>query len=115
VYTTRTLEVALSLTRGDVLELDAMDRGDAIDFLSKSLVKKELLSNQAMTDKLLDELTCLPLAIAQAAAYLNINRTTIARYLWQLHNTEQDLVCLMSREFRDDTRYKGSANAVATT
>jgi hypothetical protein len=115
VYTTRTLEVAVALTRGDVLELDAMDRGDAIDFLSKSLVKKELLSNQAMTDKLLDELTCLPLAIAQAAAYLNVNRTTIARYLWQRHNTEQDLVHLMSRDSRDDTWYKGSANAVATT
>ncbi|KAI4940878.1 hypothetical protein J4E91_011135 [Alternaria rosae] len=115
VYTTRTLEVAVSLTRGDVLELDAMDRGDAIDFLSKSLVRKELLCNQAMTDKLLDELTCLPLAIAQAAAYLNINRTTIAKYVQLLHSTEQDLVSLLSREFRDDTRYKGSANAVATT
>jgi hypothetical protein len=115
VYTTRTLEVAVSLTRGDVLELDAMDRGDAIDFLSESLVRKELLRNQVMTDKLLDELTCLPLAIAQAAAYLNINRMTITKYLRLLHRTEQDLVRLMSKEFRDDTRYKDSANAVATT
>ncbi|KAI4940762.1 hypothetical protein J4E91_011249 [Alternaria rosae] len=115
VYTTRTLEVAVSLTRGDVLELDAMDRRDAIDFLFESLVRKELLNNQAMTDKLLDELTCLPLAIAQAAAYLNINRMTITKYLQLLHRTEQDLVSLLSREFRDDTRYKGSANAVATT
>ncbi|CAN9209820.1 unnamed protein product [Alternaria alternata] len=115
VYTTRTLEVAVSLTRGDVLELDAMDRGDAIDFLSESLVRKELLRNQTMTDKLLDELTCLPLAIAQAAAYLNINRMTITKYLRLLHRTEQDLVRLMSKEFRDDTRYKQSANAVATT
>jgi tetratricopeptide (TPR) repeat protein len=115
VYTTRTLEVAVSLTRGDVLELGAMGRGDATDFLSKSLVRKELLADQAMTDRLLDELTCLPLAIAQAAAYLNMNQTTIARYLWLLHNTEQDLVGLMSEDFRDDTRYKGSANAVATT
>jgi tetratricopeptide (TPR) repeat protein len=115
VYTTRTLEVAVSLTRGDVLELGAMDRGDAIDFLSESLVRKELLRNQTMTDKLLDELTCLPLAIAQAAAYLNINRMTITKYLRLLHRTEQDLVRLMSKEFRDDTRYKQSANAVATT
>lgn len=106
VYTTRTLEVAVSLTRGNVLELGAMDRGDAIDFLSESLVRKELLTNQAMTDKLLDELTCLPLAIAQAAAYLNINRMTITKYLRLLHRTEQDLVRLMSKEFRDDTRYK---------
>ncbi|CAN9183440.1 unnamed protein product [Alternaria alternata] len=115
VYTTRTLEVAVSLTRGDVLELDAMDRRDATDFLSRSLIRKELLRDCAMTDKLLDELTCLPLAIAQATAYLNMNRTTITRYLWLLHNTEQDLVGLVSEEFRDDTRYEGSANAVATT
>jgi len=115
LYTTRTLEVAVSLTRGDVLELDTMDRGDAMDFLSKSLVRKELLSNQAVTDKLLDELTCLPLAIAQAAAYLNRNRMPVAKYLQLLRCTEQDLVRLLSREFRDDTRYKGSANAVATT
>jgi tetratricopeptide (TPR) repeat protein len=115
VYTTRTLEVAVSLTRGDVLELGAMGRGDATDFLSKSLVQKKLLADQAMTDRLLDELTCLPLAIAQAAAYLNMNQTNIAKYLWLLHNTEQDLVGLMSEDFRDDTRYKGSANAVATT
>jgi hypothetical protein len=91
------------------------DRGDATDFLFKSLVRKELLADQAMTDRLLDELTCLPLAIAQAAAYLNMNQTTIPRYLWLLHNTEQDLVGLMSEDFRDDTRYKGSANAIATT
>jgi tetratricopeptide (TPR) repeat protein len=115
VYTTRTLEVAVSLTRGDVLELGAMDRGDAIDFLSESLVRKELLRDCAMTDKLLDELTCLPLAIAQAAAYLNINRMTITKYLRLLQRTEQDLVRLMSKEFRDDTQYKQSANAVATT
>ncbi|RAR09054.1 kinesin light chain 2 [Stemphylium lycopersici] len=115
VYTTRTLKIAVSLTHGDVLELDAMDRRDATDFLSRSLVQKDLLINQATTNKLLDELTYLPLAIAQAAAYLNMNRMTITRYLWLLHNTEQDLVGLMSEEFRDDTRYKGSANAVATT
>ncbi|KAF2993765.1 hypothetical protein E8E13_001931 [Curvularia kusanoi] len=115
LYTTRTLEVAVPLTPGDVLELGAMDRQDAREFLSRSLVRKELLINKATTDELLDQLACLPLAIAQAAAYLNLNQTTITKYLWLLHNTEQDLVGLMSEEFRDDTRYKGSANAVATT
>jgi tetratricopeptide (TPR) repeat protein len=115
LYTTRTMEVAVSLTQYDVLELEAMDRRDATDFLSKSLIRKELLRDRAMTDKLLDELTCLPLAIAQAAAYLNMNRTTTAKYLQLLHSTEQDLIGLLSREFRDNTRYKGSSNAVATT
>ncbi|KAF2993768.1 hypothetical protein E8E13_002106 [Curvularia kusanoi] len=116
VYTTRTLEVAVSLTRGDdVLELGAMDRRDATDFLTKSLIRKALLADQAMTGKLLDELTCLPLAIAQAAAYLNKNRMSISKYVQLLRSAEQDLVRVMGREFRDDTRYRSSKNAVATT
>ncbi|KAF2832835.1 HET-domain-containing protein [Ophiobolus disseminans] len=115
VYTTRTLDVAVSLTRGDVIELRAMDRQDAKDFLKKSLIRKDLLCNGAATTELLDELTCLPLAIAQAAAYLNMNRVSIAKYLKLLRNTEQDIVGVMSREFRDNTRYEGLANAVATT
>jgi tetratricopeptide (TPR) repeat protein len=114
VYTTRTPEVA-ELTRGDVIELGAMDREDAFTFLTKSLTRKDLFLNDATTIDLLDELTCLPLAIAQAAAYLNRNRVSVAKYLQLLRSTEQDMVALMSREFRDDTRYKQSANAVATT
>jgi tetratricopeptide (TPR) repeat protein len=114
VYTTRTPEVA-ELTRGDVIELEAMDRQDAVAFLTKLLKRKDLLRNDAMTSELLDELTCLPLAIAQAAAYLNRNRMSVAKYLQLLRSTEQDMVALMSREFRDDTRYHGSANAVAMT
>jgi hypothetical protein len=70
VYTTRTPEVA-ELTRGDFIELGAMDCQDAAAFFTKSLTKKDLLRDEATTTELLDELTCLPLAIAQAAAYLN--------------------------------------------
>ncbi|KAL6152542.1 hypothetical protein ACJQWK_04653 [Exserohilum turcicum] len=115
IYTTRTMEVAVSLTQGDVLELGAMNWQDAREFLSNSLVRKALLRDTAMTDTLLDELTCLPLAITQAAAYINRNRISILKYLQLLRSTDQGLISLMSREFRDDTRYKGSSNAVATT
>jgi hypothetical protein len=114
VYTTRTPEVAQQ-TRGDAIELGAMDRQDAVAFFTRSLTRKDLLCNDAMITELLDELTCLPLAIAQAAAYLNKNRMSVAKYMQLLRSTEQDMVALMSREFRDDTRYKRSANAVATT
>jgi tetratricopeptide (TPR) repeat protein len=115
LFTTRTLEVAGELTGSDVLELGAMDRQDATTFLTKSLIKKELPSDSVATTDLLNELMCLPLAIAQAAAYLNRNSISIREYLRLLRNTELDLVELMSREFRDDTRYQGTANAVATT
>jgi tetratricopeptide (TPR) repeat protein len=114
VYTTRTLEVAVSLTGNDVLELGAMSQQDAASFLKKSLIGVEM-QNDSAADELLDELACLPLAISQAAAYLNMNRTPIKKYLKLLQSTEHDTTSLMSREFRDGTRYKGSANAVATT
>jgi tetratricopeptide (TPR) repeat protein len=114
LFTTRTKEIAASLTPGDVLELGPMSRQDASDFLEKMLIKKDLIREDT-EETLLDELTYLPLAIAQAAAFLNKTGVSIATYLQLLQSTEQDLVELMSREFRDDTRYHGSANAVATT
>jgi tetratricopeptide (TPR) repeat protein len=115
VFTTRVQELAVSLTRGDVLELGSMSRLDAMNFLEKSLIRKNLTEELKEMEELLDELACLPLAIAQAAAYLNMNRTTITRYLRLLRHTEQDTISLMSKEFRDQTRYKGLANAVAST
>ncbi|PVH94209.1 kinesin light chain [Periconia macrospinosa] len=114
LFTTRVRELAVSLTRGDVLKLGPMDRPDAVHFLEASLAN-DVVRNEATTNELLDELAYLPLAIVQAAAYLNINEMSVARYLQLLRSTEQSLVDLMSREFRDETRYEGSANAVATT
>ncbi|CAN9399578.1 unnamed protein product [Alternaria alternata] len=115
VFTTRVQELAVSLTRGDVLELGSMSKPDATNFLEKSLITKSLTEDREAVEGLLDELAFLPLAIAQAAAYLNMNRTTITKYLRLLRHTEQDTISLMSKEFRDQTRYKGSANAVAST
>jgi tetratricopeptide (TPR) repeat protein len=115
VFTTRHQEVAVSLTGSDVIELEKMDGKEAADFLEKALIRKNLLRQDAITTKLLDELDYLPLAIAQAAAYINTNKTSISGYLRLLGSTEQDIVSIMSREFRDSTRYKNSASAIATT
>jgi hypothetical protein len=92
VYTTRTLEVAVSLTRSDTgiiryLELGAMNRPIAAEFLTKSLIRKDLLCSCVTRDRLLNELTCLPLAIAQTAAYSNINKISIIKYLQLLRRT----------------------------
>jgi hypothetical protein len=85
-----------------VLQVEEMDRPEAINFLKKTLIRKQLLDSETITTELLDELTYLPLAIAQAAAYLNTNKnTSISSYLQLLRNTEQGMISLMSREFRD--------------
>lgn len=115
LFTTRYREVAVSLVGNEVIEIQEMDREEAERFLERSLTRKELLHDQTVTRELLNELTNLPLAIAQAAAYLNAMQISIRDYLSLLRNTEQDTISLLSREFRDDTRYKKSKNSIAAT
>jgi tetratricopeptide (TPR) repeat protein len=63
----------------------------------------------------LKHLEYLPLAIAQAAAYINKKRLDLAAYLTLLQDEEQDAVELISERFRDPGRYKNIENAVITT
>ncbi|KAI0184731.1 hypothetical protein EV127DRAFT_443312 [Xylaria flabelliformis] len=115
LFTTRSREVAVAIAGSDVIDLHEMSKEEATEFMNKTLIDKELLQDEAITEELVQDLTCLPLAIAQAAAYLNQNQMPIKKYLGLLRSTEQNLVNLMSREFHDNTRYQGLQNAVATT
>jgi tetratricopeptide (TPR) repeat protein len=118
LFTTRHQKMAVSLANNDVIEIQKMDTREATSFLEKSLIRKNLLSNDQTANviELLEELTYLPLAITQAAAYLNTNKNvSILQYLQLMRTTEQNLISLMSQEFRDNTRYTKSANAVANT
>jgi hypothetical protein len=115
LFTTRSNEVALEVSDEEPLELDEMKPPEALIFLGKSINSKLLLADHSVVSELLEELTYLPLAVAQAAAYLNRNKVTITRYLELLQGTEQEMTSLLSREFHDRTRYRGSQNAVATT
>ncbi|KAI0183055.1 hypothetical protein EV127DRAFT_33888 [Xylaria flabelliformis] len=119
VFTTRSSELAQSVAGKDQIELNKMDAQEARRLLENSIVRAQLLQDEALTMELLEELTYLPLAIKQAAAYLNENlkhhRLPIKRYLELLRSTEDDLVQLMSAEFNDNTRYQNAQDAVATT
>ncbi|KAL2155112.1 hypothetical protein VTH82DRAFT_3788 [Thermothelomyces myriococcoides] len=115
IFTTRSLEIAVEVVGSDVIELHEMSPSEAANFFENSLIQKDLLRDKAATANLLEKLTYFPLAIAQAAAYINIKRIPLAQYVELLHGTEQDMVSLMSKEFRDHTRYPGVQNAVATT
>ena len=115
LFTTRHREVAVSLVGSEVVEIQEMDSEEAETFLTKSLTRKELLHDRIATTELLHELMNLPLAIAQATAYLNARQISIRDYLFLLRKIEQDMVSLLSREFRDETRYRNSKNSIATT
>ncbi len=111
LFTTRSREVAGSVAGSDVVDLHAMDLPEAADYLGKLLIG----GSKEGAAELLKELSYLPLAITQAAAYLNTTQVPIPEYLRLLRRADQETVSLMSREFYDGTRYRGSQNAVATT
>ena len=118
VFTTRHRQIAVALAGNEVVEIHKMNHEEAEIFLKTSLTRPELLQDRAATAALLSELTYLPLAIAQAAAYLNARQISLQEYLSLMRNTEQDTISLLSREFRDETRYRNSEhskNAVAST
>jgi len=116
VFTTRYQEVATSLAGSEVVEVDEMEEKVAVAMLKQSLIRKDLLSDERVTSELLKELTFLPLAITQAAAYINRNKNvSISRYLELLRKTEDDTISLLSRNFEDCARYPESKNPVATT
>jgi len=51
----------------------------------------------------------------QAAAYVYENGITLLDYLLLLDEQEQDVVDLLSEDFKGDGRYKDMKNPVATT
>jgi tetratricopeptide (TPR) repeat protein len=115
VFTTRDKKTAVKLVGQNFVEVPEMDEDGAIQLLQKSLAYATPLADQRDAKTLLAELTCLPLAIVQAAAYMNENSIGPADYLSLFDEQEEDVIELLSEEFEDDWRYRSVKNPVATT
>ncbi|KAH7318510.1 P-loop containing nucleoside triphosphate hydrolase protein [Stachybotrys elegans] len=115
LLTTRSTAVAANFAGSDVIDVEQMNPEEAADLLRKSLSRKELVRDEALVADLLTHLIFLPLAITQAAAYLNQTRAPLHKYLELLQGAEKDVSKLLGREFKDNTRYRDSRNAVGTT
>ncbi|KAJ5159679.1 uncharacterized protein N7482_006683 [Penicillium canariense] len=113
LFTTRHQKAAVSLARSDVVELHELSPDEARSFFEKSVLRKEMLAETEVVGELLKELTFLPLAITQAAAYLNETKMSLVQYRRLLNKSETDMLGLLSREFHDETTQR--RNAVATT
>ncbi|KAB5536097.1 hypothetical protein GE09DRAFT_340853 [Coniochaeta sp. 2T2.1] len=114
VFTTRSRDIALRVAE-ETVKLDEFSLSEAKTLMEKLVTRKDLINDAGSVNELLHELTLLPLAITQAAAYLERNEVSIAEYLRLLHGTEKDMVDLLSEELPDRTRYKEAKIAVATT
>ncbi|KAH7201293.1 hypothetical protein DER44DRAFT_440777 [Fusarium oxysporum] len=115
LFTTRYRKVAVSVAGRNILDVHAMSRDEARSYLKEALIQEISSSDDQVMNHLLTLLTHLPLAITQAAAYLNVNQISLTEYLQLFENRDRDKIELLGAEFQDDTRYKQSQDPVATT
>jgi tetratricopeptide (TPR) repeat protein len=115
VFTTRDRKAAVKLAQQNIVEVSEMNKSVAAQLLQKYLVNQDLIKNEQDTTALLKQLSCLPLSIVQAAAYINENGIAIADYLSLLEEQEEDVIDLLSEEFEDEGRYRSVKNPIATT
>ncbi|KAM0294558.1 hypothetical protein ACHAO9_000991 [Fusarium lateritium] len=115
LFTTRYRKVAVSVAGRNILEIPAMSPSETASYLEEALIQEICSSDKETTNHLLTSLTYLPLAITQAAAYMNENQISPTEYLQLFENTDRDRIELLSAEFQDDTRYEQSQDPVATT
>ena len=115
IFTTRDRKTAVKLAEQNIVEVQEMDEDMATQLLQNCLVNNELVNEHQDTSELLSQLTYLPLAIVQAAAYVNENGMELADYLSLLKEQEDDVVNLLSKDFEANCNYDNVKGPVATT
>ncbi|KAL1891094.1 hypothetical protein Sste5346_007920 [Sporothrix stenoceras] len=118
LVTTRNNELAHKLISSPqcLVELPDVGEHDSKELLRKLLVNKDLLNNDEEVVELLQWLTHLPLAIVQAANYINQRACSLQTYLELLDDQEENVVELLSHDFEDHARLESDGkNPIATT
>ncbi|KFA55131.1 hypothetical protein S40293_08680 [Stachybotrys chartarum IBT 40293] len=115
LVTTRLVSVAMEATGPKPLLLDELDLGEAKRLLSKVLLNEKQLEDERMVASFVEKLAYFPLALCQAAAYMNQNSITMARYLQLCTDTDGSLVDLLGSALSSGVHFSDSQRAVATT
>lgn len=115
IFTTRNPMLAVELASSNVIRVRELDQKTGLEFLKKFLIEKGLLSDRHAVISLLEELAFLPIAIAQAAAFINKNGISVSDYLLLFQDHENNVVELLSKDSGDERRYNDLQNPVAKT
>ena len=116
IWTTRDRKVATTVARENTVAVPALDEAGASKMMRNYLINPDLTTaSESIFSYLLGKLTYLPLAIVQAAAYINDTGISLAEYEVLFSQQDDEVIELLSEEFEDDSRYPGSENAVAKT
>ncbi|KAJ5851796.1 FabD/lysophospholipase-like protein [Penicillium soppii] len=116
IWTTRDRKLATGVARENVVCVQQMDEFGASEMMQKYLIyPSRIEKDDCLLPGLLRKLTYLPLAIVQAAAYINVTGESLKNYEALLSNQDDEAVELLSEHFEDDGRYADMENAVAKT
>ena len=115
LVTTRWRKIAVDFARRNAFPMMEMGQADAMSLLRASAMHEHQTWNIDAAQGLLHTLTYLPLAIAQAAAYMNVWDISVEEYLRLCRSSHQDMMELMSSQYQDETFHDESQHAVATT
>ncbi len=115
LVTTRTRGIATYLAGKEVINLGALSSDDAVEMLRNGLETPDLAADRPTILTLVDKLAYLPLAIVQAASFINMTQRPVQTYVELLDKSEVDVIKLLSKDFGDPSRYANAKNPVATT
>jgi tetratricopeptide (TPR) repeat protein len=114
LFTTRSRKAARNLTPNHVLELEDMTQDEAKQLLARRITEEAILNDSTAVDRLLSILMYLPLAIVQAAAFINNNATSVSEYVSLFENPGAEIE-LFSEQFEDPSRYREMESTIAKT
>ncbi|PMD43055.1 hypothetical protein L207DRAFT_509616 [Hyaloscypha variabilis F] len=118
LFTTRNHKAATYQAGSNVVTVEEMIESDSLQLLETSLIEKGKGFIEDDAKKLVRHLTNLPLAIKQAAAFINQNKITISNYLEVYESSalsDQALIELLSIDFEDQGRYRSDQNPIIST
>ncbi|KAL4888750.1 P-loop containing nucleoside triphosphate hydrolase protein [Aspergillus ambiguus] len=116
LMTTRNRKIAVDFARKNVLDVPHDDEATGLEILRGSLSTQAMAGyDESTVMQLLQRLTFLPLAVVQAATYMDKNDISPTEYLTLWDNAEDTTIELLSEDFDDDWRYREIKNPVAAT
>jgi tetratricopeptide (TPR) repeat protein len=116
VVTTRNRHVGEDLAQGEpCIDVGPFSSQEAQDLLRSKV--REIINHvgEQEAKKLVEFLGHIPLAITQAAAYMNRNKISVSKYLAALEKDQQNLIDHLSVELQDYRRERGYPNSVFLT
>lgn len=116
LITSRSKKVALKIAGQNMIHLEKLDPSISSELFKECLIRKDPNSEHYQNmAKLLDCLDHLPLAIVQAASYINENDISVTEYLKIYLQGEESQLELLSEKFQDLNRYYDMQNAITQT